>query len=60
MSCGRTGDLLAVNDETVFQCLPAGLDLIIMQTAAALADVMAADGKENERVHSVFRTRVVI
>lgn len=60
MSCGRTGDLLAVNDETVFQCLPAGLDLIIMQTAAALADVMAADGKENERVHSVFRTCVVI
>lgn len=55
MSCGRTGDLLAVNDGTVFHCLPAGLVLIIMQTAAELADVTAADGKENEIVHSVFK-----
>lgn len=48
MSGGPTGDLLAVNDETVFQCLPAALDLIIMQTAAALADVTACSGWEGQ------------
>lgn len=38
-------DLLALNDESVFQCLStAGLALIIMQTAADLDDVKPADG----------------
>lgn len=43
-------DLVAVNDETVFQCLTARLALIIMQAAADLGDVMSADGNENEMV----------
>lgn len=44
-------DLVAVNDETVFQCLTAWLSFIIIQAAVNLGDIMSADGSENEMVH---------
>lgn len=36
------GDLVAVNDETVFQCLAAWLPFIIMQAAVELGDVKSS------------------
>lgn len=38
-------DLVAVNDETVFQCLTASLAFIVMRAAADPGDVMSADLK---------------
>ena len=41
-------DLVAVNDETVFQCLAAWLAFIITQAAVDLGDIMSVDGSKNE------------
>lgn len=47
-------DLLAKNDETVFQCLAARLAFIIMQAAVNLGDITSADGCENKTATELF------